>query len=61
MSVRDLLDEFAFTPGEAAALYVQGKVRAELRAQVLVREAAEAKDAARAWFVAWHGSDKRVE
>lgn len=55
-----LVEEFGLTPGEAAALYVQGKVRAELRAQDVVREAAEAREAARVWFASWHGADRPV-
>jgi hypothetical protein len=60
VTARALVDEFGLTPGEAAALYVQGKVRAELRALSAAREAAEASAAARAWFAARHGASKQA-
>lgn len=60
VSVSDLLADFDKTPGEAAALYVQTKVRAELQAQAKLSATVASLVSAREWFAAWHASERKV-
>lgn len=59
LSLNDL-EKVGATPGDAALLYVQGKIRVEMDLQNMLRSFVEAKDAARAWYSAWHADDRKV-
>ena len=59
VSLSDLA-EFGRTPGEAAELYIQAKVRDEMREQAALQIASEARNAARVWFVEWYAADRKV-